>query len=172
MNAGASKIGKKICIAAAVELAAIVAIGAIVWSRLPAVSTHHAQIRIETPEYERDKERMLQDYERVVQTVEAWADPAGFYRLPADTNLPRQRWFGSGTERNERIAWFQEKNPQDKSFPREVMIACDPDGPFDIQALLAEGYSRHPSRELQAIYESLRQRLEGLRPGNVRGSIW
>jgi len=163
---------KKIWVAVTLGLVVTLAAVAFVWSRLGAVTTHHAQIRVPVPEYETDPNRMLKDYEQIVQAVAAWAGPAGFYRLPGDTNLPRQRWLGSGTERNERLVWFQEKTPGDKSFPREVLIACDPDGPFAIEIAMAEGYRRRPSRQLQAMYEALRQRLEQLYPGQVRGSVW
>jgi hypothetical protein len=158
----------------AVALGSVLVLGtvALVLSRMGTTSTHHAQIRILVPEYETDPGRMLKDYEQAVQAIEAWAGPAGFYRLPENTDRPRQRWIGSGANRNERIVWFQEKSPRDKSFPREVMIACDPDGPFAIEIALAEGYRRHPSRQLHALYEALRDRMEQLYPGKLHGSVW
>lgn len=159
-----------------VGVGAVVALVVGVWmtSRLWPLSTHHCQIRVQSPQYERDKDRMLKDYEQVVGIVEGWAGGAGFCRLPDDTKVSRLQWFGSGAQGNERIVWFQQERGtvSDSSFPTQVMVVCDPDGPFEIQIMTSEGYRRRPSKQLQSIHDTLVQRIESCCSAQVCGSIW
>lgn len=165
---------RRLCLSVGVGIAVALFVGVWLTSHLWPLSTHHCQIRVQSPQYERDKDRMLKDYEQVVEIVEGWAGGAGFRRLPDDAQATRQRWFGSGVQGNERIVWFQQEQgtASDTSFPTEVLIVCDSDGPCEIQILAAEGYFRRPSKQLQGIRDTLVQRIESSCAAQVQGNIW
>jgi len=165
---------RRLCLHVGVGIAAALFVGVCLTSHLWPLSTHHCQIRVQSPQYEQDKDRMFEDYEQVVRIVEGWAGGAGFRRLPDDAQPTRQQWFGSGVQGNERIVRFQQEQGtvSDISFPTEVMIVCDPDGPSEIQIMTSEGYFRRPSKQLQGIRDTLVQRIELSCSAQVQDNIW
>lgn len=165
-------MSRKLWLGVSAGAVGVLVVAAVVIPRLWTVSTHHCQIRVLTPEGQEDGSLRQKEFEQVLGIVEEWAGRAGFDRPPDGTQSSRQSWFSSDAKGNERIISFREEPAKGESFATELMIVCEPDGPTEIQIMISEGYSRHPSKQLHGIYDSLLPPIERCCPGRVRGSIW
>jgi hypothetical protein len=137
-------------------------------------STHHSSITLSLPDGAPNQERRIADYDRVTALLDAWAPTAGFAKVgPEAVGSMRQSWFSSASNGDEKILYYTEHSPKDRSFPIEIMMSFDPDGsPSNVEISTAEGYHRKPTAKLQSVHADLQKLLSENFPDQVKCGIW
>jgi hypothetical protein len=137
-------------------------------------STHHSSITLYLPDGAPNLDRRIVDYDRVAVLLDTWAPTAGFTKVaPESVGSMRQKWFSSASNGDEKIFYYTEQLPKDRSFPIEIMMSFDPDGsPPKVEISTAEGYHRKPTAKLRKVHADLQKMLSQNFPDQVKCGIW
>lgn len=122
------------------------------------LSSHHASINVHLSEDDSSDERLMK-YERVIETMKAWAQESDLYLVTNSDDKANLSSFTTNPDADVRECCFKDQLSSKGPMPLQVMSSYDVNGMQIVRIMFAEGYSKEPSQRLKTISSDLHGRL-------------
>jgi hypothetical protein len=114
------------------------------WLAYPFISRAGSQLQTEAVFRQRDREKLLVDYERILTTIRELDDDFRLGKLSQETyQIEREAWAQQGTILVERLEKLKESVPLPRSPKAHLPKSPQPDADSDLDAALEQAIAKY-----------------------------